>query len=104
MPQLKLMGAGGEPVDFRRTLASHGVAELLPNRLDEQAWTFETTLAVDGRARTVRVSEGYLVTPLGDEVYVPDQTFDIRPGVEACLGGQEAYRLALPHIIARLGN
>src|SRR5690606_29099875 len=39
---------------------------------------------------TVRVSEGYLVTPLGDEVYVPDQTFDIRPGVEACLGGQEA--------------
>ena len=58
MPELKLVGAGGEPVDFRRTLASHGVAELLPNRLDEEAWTLETTLAVDGRAQTVRVREG----------------------------------------------
>ena len=55
MPELKLVGAGGEPVDFRRTLASHGVAELLPNRLDEEAWTLETTLAVHG---PVRVSEG----------------------------------------------
>jgi 3-methyladenine DNA glycosylase/8-oxoguanine DNA glycosylase len=55
LPELKLVGAGGEPVDFRRTLASHGVAELLPNRLDEQAWTLETTLAVYG---FVRVSEG----------------------------------------------
>ncbi len=58
MRNLKLVGAGGEPVDFRRTLASHGVAELLPNRLDETAWTFETALAVDGEARTVRVREG----------------------------------------------
>jgi N-glycosylase/DNA lyase len=55
LPELRLVGAGGEPVDFRRTLASHGVAELLPNRLDEQAWTLETTLAVHGY---VRVSEG----------------------------------------------
>jgi 3-methyladenine DNA glycosylase/8-oxoguanine DNA glycosylase len=58
LPELKLVGAGGEPVDFRRTLASHGVVELLPNRLDEQAWTLETTLAVDGRAHTVYLSEG----------------------------------------------
>jgi 3-methyladenine DNA glycosylase/8-oxoguanine DNA glycosylase len=58
LPELKLVGAGGEPVDFRRTLASHGVAELLPNRLDETAWTLETTLAVNGRARTVRVLAG----------------------------------------------
>jgi N-glycosylase/DNA lyase len=56
--EIELVGAGGEPVDLRRTLASHGVADLLPNRLDEEAWTLETTLAVDGRARTVRVSEG----------------------------------------------
>jgi N-glycosylase/DNA lyase len=55
LPELKLVGAGGEPVDFRRTLASHGVAELLPNRLDEEAWTLETTLEVHG---SVRVSEG----------------------------------------------
>jgi N-glycosylase/DNA lyase len=58
LPELELVGAGGEPVDFRRTLASHGVAELLPNRLDEAAWTFETTLALNGKARTVRVSQG----------------------------------------------
>ena len=45
MPEIELVGAGGEPVDFRRTLASHGVAELVPNRLDEAAWTLETTLA-----------------------------------------------------------
>ena len=60
MPELELVGAGGEPVDLRRTLASHGVAELLPNRLDETAWTLETTLAVNGRARTVRVRQGRL--------------------------------------------
>jgi 3-methyladenine DNA glycosylase/8-oxoguanine DNA glycosylase len=58
LPELELVGAGGEPVDFRRTLASHGVAELVPNRLDEEAWTLETTLAANGRAHTLRVSEG----------------------------------------------
>jgi 3-methyladenine DNA glycosylase/8-oxoguanine DNA glycosylase len=56
--ELKLVGAGGEPVDLRRTLASHGVADLPPNRLDEEAWTLETTLAVDGPARTLRIAEG----------------------------------------------
>ena len=53
---LPLRGAGGEPVDFRRTLASHGVATLPPNRVDEAAWTLEATLALPrGRARTVLV-------------------------------------------------
>jgi 3-methyladenine DNA glycosylase/8-oxoguanine DNA glycosylase len=56
--EIELVGAGGEPVDLRRTLGSHGVADLLPNRLDEEAWTLDTTLAVDGRARTLRVLEG----------------------------------------------
>ena len=51
------MGAGGEPVDFKRTLASHGVADLLPNRLDEQAWILETTLAIDGTAHPVQLSQ-----------------------------------------------
>jgi 3-methyladenine DNA glycosylase/8-oxoguanine DNA glycosylase len=58
LPELRLVGAGGEPVDLRRTLASHGVAELLPNRLDETAWTLETALEADGRARSVVVREG----------------------------------------------
>ena len=59
MTELKLVGAGGEPVDLRRTIASHGVADLPPNRIDEDAWTLELTLPVDGKApRTVVVSEG----------------------------------------------
>jgi 3-methyladenine DNA glycosylase/8-oxoguanine DNA glycosylase len=56
--EIQLVGAGGEPVDLRRTLGSHGVADLPPNRLDEEAWTLETTLPVDGRAHTLRVVEG----------------------------------------------
>jgi 3-methyladenine DNA glycosylase/8-oxoguanine DNA glycosylase len=59
MTDLKLVGAGGEAVDLRRTIASHGVADLPPNRIDEEAWTLELTLPVDGKApRTVTVSEG----------------------------------------------
>jgi len=57
--EIKLRGAGGEPVDFRRTLASHGVADLPPNRIDEEAWTLELTLSPHGSsATTVLVSEG----------------------------------------------
>ena len=53
--ELPLVGAGGEPVDFRRTLASHGVASLPPSRIDEEAWTLEVTLPIPRGARTVRV-------------------------------------------------
>ena len=54
---LRLVGAGGEPVDFARTIVSHGVAELSPNRLDQQTPAFETTLPVPGGARNVRVTQ-----------------------------------------------
>ena len=47
--EIELRGGGGEPVDFRRTIASHGVADLPPNRIDEQAWTLELTLAPGGK-------------------------------------------------------
>jgi N-glycosylase/DNA lyase len=57
--ELALVGGGGEPVDLRRTLASHGVASLPPQVLDEEAWTLEATLPVGGgKARTVRVRAG----------------------------------------------
>jgi N-glycosylase/DNA lyase len=57
--ELELKGAGGEPVDLYRTLASHGVADLPPNAIDEDARTLTTTLALPrGRARTVRVGAG----------------------------------------------
>jgi 3-methyladenine DNA glycosylase/8-oxoguanine DNA glycosylase len=54
--ELALRGAGGEPVDFARTIVSHGVAELPPNRVDLEARTLETTLPVPRGARTVRIS------------------------------------------------
>jgi 3-methyladenine DNA glycosylase/8-oxoguanine DNA glycosylase len=50
---LELRGGGGEPVDFRRTLASHGVAALAPHRVDDQRSVLETTLRAGGTARTV---------------------------------------------------
>ena len=56
--EIELRGAGGEPIDLRRTIASHGVADLPPNRIDEEAWTLEVTLLLDGEAGTVRVSPG----------------------------------------------
>ncbi|HKO73994.1 MAG TPA: hypothetical protein VJU01_01655 [Gaiellaceae bacterium] len=56
---LPLKGAGGEPVDLWRTIMSHGVADLPPNRIDEEARTLETTVAVPrGRPQTVIVQEG----------------------------------------------
>jgi 3-methyladenine DNA glycosylase/8-oxoguanine DNA glycosylase len=57
--ELSLVGAGGEPVDLRRTIASHGVADLPPNQIDEDARTLEVTLRVPrGRPRTVGVAQG----------------------------------------------
>jgi 3-methyladenine DNA glycosylase/8-oxoguanine DNA glycosylase len=57
--ELELVGAGGEPVDLWRTLASHGLADLPPNVLDEEARTLETTLSLPrNRARTIRISAG----------------------------------------------
>ena len=66
---VRLVGAGGEPVDLPRTLASHGVASLPPARVDEETWTLETTLAIGGRARTIRLARGRrgfaTIEPLG---------------------------------------
>jgi 3-methyladenine DNA glycosylase/8-oxoguanine DNA glycosylase len=54
---IPLRGAGGEPVDFARTIVSHGVAELPPNGLDLEARTLETTLPLPRGPRTVRLTE-----------------------------------------------
>jgi len=57
LAEIPLRGAGGEPVDLARTLNSHGVASLPPNRLDGDS--LEVTLAVgQGRARTVKLAPG----------------------------------------------
>jgi hypothetical protein len=54
--EIPLKGPRSEPVDFARTIVSHGVAELPPNRIDLQALVLETTLPVPRGARTVRVT------------------------------------------------
>jgi N-glycosylase/DNA lyase len=57
--EIALRGAGGEPVDLRRTIYSHGVADLPPMRATADARLLETTLAPDGyRPRTVRIHAG----------------------------------------------
>lgn len=55
---LRLVGAGGEPVDLRRTLASHGVATLAPQRVDEVRRVLETTVDCDAGVRTVTIAAG----------------------------------------------
>jgi 3-methyladenine DNA glycosylase/8-oxoguanine DNA glycosylase len=54
---IPLRGAGGEPVDFARTIVSHGVAQLPPNRVDLAGRMLETTLPTARGARTVRITE-----------------------------------------------
>jgi N-glycosylase/DNA lyase len=54
--ELPLQGAGGEPVDFARTIVSHGVAELPPNQIELETRMLETTLPVGEGARTVRLT------------------------------------------------
>jgi 3-methyladenine DNA glycosylase/8-oxoguanine DNA glycosylase len=56
--ELELVGAGGEPVDLKRTLLSHGFVELPPMRLDQEAPALEVTLAGNGSARTVEIRPG----------------------------------------------
>ncbi|MGH9098644.1 MAG: DNA-3-methyladenine glycosylase family protein [Acidimicrobiales bacterium] len=55
---LRLVGPAGEPVDLRRTFASHGVATLAPQRVDMERWVLETTLDVAGTVRTIAVGSG----------------------------------------------
>jgi 3-methyladenine DNA glycosylase/8-oxoguanine DNA glycosylase len=56
--ELELVGTGGEPVDLRRTLASHGVADLPPNEIDAEAATLTTTLTLRQGTTTVHVGDG----------------------------------------------
>jgi len=51
---LALRGAGGEPVDLRRTVVSHGLTELPPMRVHADESGFDVVLAVP-RGRPVRV-------------------------------------------------
>jgi 3-methyladenine DNA glycosylase/8-oxoguanine DNA glycosylase len=57
--ELLLEGPKGEPVDLVRTIMSHGVADLPPGRVDEEALAYTTTLALpSAQPRTVRIFAG----------------------------------------------
>jgi 3-methyladenine DNA glycosylase/8-oxoguanine DNA glycosylase len=74
--QIRLMGAGGEPVDLARTLNSHGFVDLPPMKPDPEHGALELTLPTRrGRPRRVRIEPGRdghaLVTVLGPAVSEP---------------------------------
>lgn len=52
---IELRGAGGEPVDFARTLLSHGVADLPPNAIARDGSELESVLLAGGRGWLVRL-------------------------------------------------
>ena len=71
--ELRLRGAGGEPVDLVRTLNSHGFVDLPPMYLGPDERSLELTLRPRrGRPRTVRIEAGgrehALMTVLGPAV------------------------------------
>ena len=88
MIELPLVGAGGEPVDLRRSIMSHGVVDLPPMRVEGEGDALEATLPVrGGRPRHLRVREA-------------------RPGVagievQGRLGarGTDAVREAVAHVL-----
>jgi hypothetical protein len=47
--EIPLKGPKGEPVDFLRTIASHGVAELPPNELSFEERTLDELVSDDPR-------------------------------------------------------
>lgn len=56
---ISLRGAGGEPVDLRRAISSHGLAALPPFEPLDDAEALRVTLAVArGRPRTVVIGQG----------------------------------------------
>ncbi len=57
--ELPLVGAGGEPVDLWRTIQSHGLVDLPPMRIDDDARALEITVPLPrARPRTLRIAEG----------------------------------------------
>ena len=74
---IALRGAGGEPVDLRRTLGSHGVAELPPMALDDDGRGATVTLATPEGPRTVRLEAAAAGAPGRREAAVPAVAVDV---------------------------
>jgi len=57
--ELPLVGGGGEPVDLWRSIQSHGLVDLPPMRIDDDARALEITVPLpEARPRTVRIADG----------------------------------------------
>ncbi len=90
---IPLVGGGGEPVDLRRTLLSHGAVSLPPNVLRADGRALRTTLALPGlRPRTVDLTEATPGT-VAVRVHGPGQTESVREAVTASV----RHLLALDH-------
>jgi 3-methyladenine DNA glycosylase/8-oxoguanine DNA glycosylase len=89
---IELRGAGGEPVDFARTLLSHGVADLPPNVVARDGSQLETVLLVGDRAWPVRLVGG---GPSEARIESPEQAILPPPGVRAPLVSQIRHMLRL---------
>lgn len=55
--ELPLRGAGGEPISFARTVYSHGLAQLLPARVDASPLVYNRRLRAGERVVDVAMSE-----------------------------------------------
>jgi 3-methyladenine DNA glycosylase/8-oxoguanine DNA glycosylase len=86
-----LLGPAGEVIDLRRVFLSHGIAELPPMRLDQEAWTFEITVPLAGTgARTLVISQA---RPGHGLISVTGQT--LTPQVGAAVTAQVRHVLSL---------
>ena len=57
--EIPLAGPGGEPVDLWRTIESHGLVDLPPMRIDEEARALEITVPLpSSRPRALEISQG----------------------------------------------
>jgi 3-methyladenine DNA glycosylase/8-oxoguanine DNA glycosylase len=79
---IRLVGAGGEPVDLARTLLSHGVADLPPNEIAPDGTLLSTVLIADERAWLVELTaNGAGCARLGAPAGVIDPPTAHRPAV-----------------------
>jgi 3-methyladenine DNA glycosylase/8-oxoguanine DNA glycosylase len=93
--QLELRGAGGEPVDLRRTLLSHGVADLPPMAIDDGGRAASVTIPTPKGPRTVRVSEARLGDAPGAAVEIADAGPPPERATAAALSGAVRRMLCL---------
>ena len=83
-----LIGAGGEPVDFWRTVCSHGLTSLPPVIIEEETRSFSATLRLPGGPRTVRV-----------DTFEPDFVVVTAPGAALAADAMEPALETIRHML-----